>query len=111
MEVEDKEDFLKGFIGTGDFCVDDNECLSTPCAQYAVCNNTIGSFDCFCPEGFSGDGNLTCTDDNECVDFEPCHSNATCANNIGSFECTCLTGYNGDGIICIDIDECDTQEW
>ena len=54
---------------------------------------------------------MTCTDDNECVDIEPCHSNATCANNIGSFECTCLTGYEGDGIICIDIDECDTQEW
>lgn len=30
------------------------------CSQYAVCNNTVGSYSCNCEDGYYGDGN-TCT--------------------------------------------------
>ena len=33
---------------------DDNECLTNPCHSAANCTNTIGSFECECLEGYSG---------------------------------------------------------
>ena len=38
---------------------DDNECLTNPCHSAANCTNTIGSFECECLEGYSGNG-LVC---------------------------------------------------
>ena len=35
---------------------DRNECADSPCHVSASCINTIGSFHCFCNEGFLGDG-------------------------------------------------------
>ena len=26
------------------------------CDQFAICNNTVGSFTCYCPTGLTGDG-------------------------------------------------------
>ena len=41
---------------------DTDECVQRldNCNQNAVCMNTIGSFDCSCNDGFTGDG-VTCT--------------------------------------------------
>ena len=38
--------------------VDDDECLKTPpvCDINANCKNTLGSYLCYCKEGFKGDG-------------------------------------------------------
>ena len=38
--------------------LDEDECLKTPpvCDVNANCNNTLGSYLCFCKEGFMGDG-------------------------------------------------------
>ena len=40
---------------------DINECLdgSNTCSLNASCTDTVGSFDCACEEGFTGDG-FTC---------------------------------------------------
>uniref|UniRef100_A0A803JJ41 Adhesion G protein-coupled receptor E1 n=1 Tax=Xenopus tropicalis TaxID=8364 RepID=A0A803JJ41_XENTR len=50
-------------------CADRDECLLSPCAYPAVCNNIPGSFSCDCPEGYTkydiirGSRNLTsCTE-------------------------------------------------
>ena len=40
--------------------VDVNECQSSPCGNNATCNNTEGSFNCSCIQGFEGDG-LNCS--------------------------------------------------
>ena len=40
--------------------IDVNECLSSPCDANANCQNTIGSFQCSCNAGFTGDG-ITCS--------------------------------------------------
>ena len=38
--------------------IDKNECddISPPCDLNARCNNTIGSYECTCNVGYSGDG-------------------------------------------------------
>ena len=38
------------------FITDENECNATtyPCHELAFCNNTIGSFECICKDGFDG---------------------------------------------------------
>ena len=40
------------------FLIDNDECrLGThKCHQKAVCQDTIGSYECHCKEGYSGDG-------------------------------------------------------
>lgn len=32
---------------------DVNECLEFPCSLHFVCNNTVGSYTCYCDEGFA----------------------------------------------------------
>ena len=42
---------------------DKNECISGlhDCPVNSTCNNTVGSFDCECNDGFFDDGNGRCT--------------------------------------------------
>ena len=35
---------------------DIDECESSPCNANAICENTEGSYECYCKSGFSGDG-------------------------------------------------------
>ena len=43
-------------------CLDIDECSNSteyPCHHNAHCNNTLGSFICYCMVGYTGDG-MTC---------------------------------------------------
>ncbi|XP_015765172.1 PREDICTED: neurogenic locus notch homolog protein 1-like [Acropora digitifera] len=87
---------------------DINECTaSSPvCHVSAQCNNIIGSYQCICDPGHTGNGKR-CTDINECTALpSACHVNAQCNNTIGSYRCTCDPGYTGNGKTCTDVDEC-----
>ena len=43
------------------FISDVDECLQpNTCDQFAICNNTEGSFECMCIEGYTGNG-LNCS--------------------------------------------------
>jgi MYXO-CTERM domain-containing protein len=93
---------------TSGFEVDVDECAAgtAGCDANATCTNTLGSFDCTCDAGFSGDG-FTCTDVDECMDGTAgCGMNASCTNTPGGFDCACDAGYAGDGFTCTDVDEC-----
>ena len=83
---------------------DVNECLSETheCDINGNCLDNIGSYDCSCNTGYSGDG-FSCEDINECNETSPthnCHVYADCINTDGSFMCTCHLGYTGDGVSC-----------
>ncbi|XP_068720172.1 uncharacterized protein [Montipora capricornis] len=79
---------------------DIDECSASPlvCDENAVCSNTLGSYQCSCKAGFTGDGK-SCTDINEC-NASPCDPNAVCRNKEGSYKCYCRIGFTGDGKNC-----------
>lgn len=76
------------------------------CDSLATCTDTPAGFDCTCPPGYLGTGEI-CTDANECqAGSHDCDDNALCMNTVGSFTCTCFDGFTGDGKSCVDVDEC-----
>ena len=68
-------------------CTEIDECLefANACPNNALCQNTIGSFECSCENGYIPKLNelseLTCIDENECInDIAKCDENAICDN-------------------------------
>ncbi|XP_033105528.1 hemicentin-1-like isoform X2 [Anneissia japonica] len=88
-------------------CIDVDECITDGhrCATDDLCINTVGSYKCYCPSGYSlnSDG-LSCDDINECENYN-CGIDKTCFNMLGSFRCIdtpCPAGYvrTTSGCIC-----------
>ena len=106
-----------GFSGTGDVCLDIEECrLDQPCAETATCTELVGTFSCACNAGYTGTG-TDCADVNECTEalFDdataPCSaSRPRCINTVGAFDCVCAVGwYEAPGVVdgpCMADDEC-----
>ncbi|XP_041431830.1 uromodulin isoform X2 [Xenopus laevis] len=98
-----------GYIGDGFSCLDIDECAYSWLnnCTYGYCVNTIGSYDCVCPVGYTKGAGNTCVDINECSspDLNKCHPLATCFNNVGSYSCVCPPGVLGNGFYC-EIDQC-----
>lgn len=77
-----------------------------------ACTNTLGSFMCACPSGYTGNGQGA----NGCVDINECAGGALaacgvggngCTNTPGSYQCSCAAGYAGSGgKACSEINEC-----
>lgn len=86
-------------------CVDVDECKNTigsRCSKNAECINKIGSFECKCLNGYTGDPYQNdprqggCIDVDECKVSPPdCGSNAECTNTVGNYTCNCINGYEG----------------
>ena len=74
------------------------------------CENSIGSFNCSCQEGYKVE-----EDKLSCVDIDECENNnggciQKCVNLPSSYKCECHDGYdeigkNGNDVICKDIGE------
>ena len=109
-------------------CGDVNECQSasadglTPiesCADNTTCENTVGSYICYCDLGWESDNDgqteTVCVDIDECNAEaslqHACDPNATCNNNDGSYNCDCNPGWysesNAFNATCEDVDECE----
>lgn len=99
-------------------CIDIDECDAAigwagRCGQNARCSNTLGGFNCNCPEGFSGDAFKECFDINECLIDTSCGIGASCVNNQGSFTCECPEGTVADpepNIRCSEILTCSSDK-
>ncbi|XP_078700866.1 uncharacterized protein LOC144927359 [Branchiostoma floridae x Branchiostoma belcheri] len=50
----------QGFISNGTGCVDLDECLTSPCHEFADCVNLPGNYTCTCRPGYTGDGLGSC---------------------------------------------------
>ena len=101
-----------------DFLAIVGDCVppSHDCDVNAVCSNSVGSYDCTCKSGYTGDGR-NCTDVDECaLGTHTCDTQVSgCVNEEGTFTCECVEGYFGpnsqDGSTCNDVDECNPEEF
>lgn len=99
-------------------CQDVNECdtslgFAGRCGHNAHCSNTLGSFICNCPEGYTGDAYNECLDINECLIDNLCGVGADCINHEGSFVCECPEGTVADpdpSVRCSEILTCETEK-
>ncbi|XP_065055560.1 fibrillin-2-like isoform X2 [Rhopilema esculentum] len=101
-------EYKRLLIGSVECFLDVDECSNGlhQCSLNATCTNSIGSYNCQCKLGFSGNG-LHCIDVDECLEnSHNCDSNAECFNTAGSFSCACKEGFSGNGSLCQDVDEC-----
>ncbi|GFQ67015.1 protocadherin Fat 1, partial [Trichonephila clavata] len=81
---------------TGRYCdVDVDECqYADACPEHEVCQNTYGSYKCFCEEGFNRDG-YKCIQKTNCLE-DPCMNFADCVDREeGKITCICRLGYSG----------------
>ncbi|XP_041356234.1 fibulin-1-like [Gigantopelta aegis] len=78
----------------GDTCDEDvDECRDRLTCPNASCNNTRGSFYCYCKKGFVYTNN-TCQDVDECSEkTHSCDVTQLCSNSLGSYACSCRTGW------------------
>ncbi|XP_030849758.1 thrombospondin-1 [Strongylocentrotus purpuratus] len=107
-------DCPKGYTGSGDDCVDINECEEANlCFNTSACVNFEPGFECgACPLGYEGEtphgigldyanaNTQVCSDVEECaVDNGGCDPDVECINTVGSYSCgTCPPGYLGNNV-------------
>uniref|UniRef100_A0A8C7TW05 EGF containing fibulin extracellular matrix protein 2b n=1 Tax=Oncorhynchus mykiss TaxID=8022 RepID=A0A8C7TW05_ONCMY len=75
------------------------------CQPSQQCVNTVGTYSCQCPDGYSNIGI-------ECVDIDECryrYCQHRCVNVPGSFSCECEPGFQlaGNNRSCVDVNECE----
>ncbi|CAH1264799.1 MUC4 [Branchiostoma lanceolatum] len=102
-----------GWNRINDTCQDADECfyLIDDCdPAISDCENTVGSYNCRCHDGYFSVNRTYCTDvvhvDECATDNGGCEQN--CVDSLTSYHCTCNDGYNlaADGHACDNIDEC-----
>lgn len=99
-----------GYTGESGSCEDIDECEDNYTCAYregTVCNNTIGSYECVCEEGYiQCDYSYECTPNGTCP---ACGDNEYCSCRT-DFECRCNYGFTGVSGYCEDINECELDD-
>ncbi|CDW51935.1 hEGF and His Phos 1 domain containing protein [Trichuris trichiura] len=78
---------------SGDLCQDDGDnCIGTPCKNYAVCEDYYKRYECICAPGYTGEH---CEIDiDECAS-SPCKNKGVCHQFQDYYNCTCPTDFRG----------------
>ena len=92
-------------------CYDTDECVGGDVCDH-TCVNNLGSFSCFCNQGYQLYGQTHCADINECS----IHNGGCahiCENEEGSFKCKCRSGYvlQANGKDCARSQRCVSLLW
>ncbi|KAK0067662.1 fibrillin-3, partial [Biomphalaria pfeifferi] len=92
-----------GYEERNSTCTDINECANKTayCKANELCENSVGSYNCYCDLGYRKNALEICTDINECA--ERTHKCQQICNNIdGSYNCSCYDGstLNSDNKNC-----------
>uniref|UniRef100_A0A8C5N809 Sushi, nidogen and EGF-like domain-containing protein 1 n=1 Tax=Gouania willdenowi TaxID=441366 RepID=A0A8C5N809_GOUWI len=74
-------------------CEEVNECLSQPCLHGGTCRNKIGSYQCVCSVGFTGN---QCQTEQDGCESNPCLNGGLCRGYRRNFVCVCKNGFFGD---------------
>ena len=61
------------------------------CDSKSECINRLGSYECRCVPGYTGNGTF-CSDIDECIS-SPCGEHGICNNLEGSYQCDCKSGF------------------
>ncbi|XP_072033244.1 uncharacterized protein [Amphiura filiformis] len=92
---DDIEDCFDGSDESNDTCHAINnidECASEPCWNGASCQDSINTFVCLCPQGYTG--TLCEQNINDCTP-DPCLNGGTCEDGVNEYQCHCSAGYSG----------------
>lgn len=65
------------------------------CPTGKICVDSINTYECKCPEGYTGENCSKLL--NDCRDH-PCKNNATCVDNSDGYICRCPNGFTGANI-------------
>ena len=87
--------YLFEFIEDIDECNDESK--PNYCDTFSKCENSYGSYNCTCLNGFKGNGTY-CEDINECSLIQDpnshfCNNTGKCINTIGYYYCDCYKGF------------------
>uniref|UniRef100_A0A8C6L8Y8 Sushi, nidogen and EGF like domains 1 n=1 Tax=Nothobranchius furzeri TaxID=105023 RepID=A0A8C6L8Y8_NOTFU len=74
-------------------CEEINECLSQPCLNGGSCLNKIGSYQCLCQDGFSGN---RCQIEQDGCESSPCLNGGVCRGHRQNYVCMCKDGFFGE---------------
>ena len=78
---------------TGHDCLEVDDCVGVNCSGRGQCVDGVGSFNCSCDPGFTGETCQTNIDD--CVEAQNCSGRGQCVDGVNSFTCECSPGYSG----------------
>ena len=70
-----------------------DECQTSPCGDHGVCDNQLGSFQCHCDGGWTGD---TCSLPPSPCYLHQCQNNATCLPGVANYTCQCTDQFSGE---------------
>jgi Notch-like protein len=94
-----------GYHEGGGDCVQDEQCTPRACPDNSSCDDSTGSIECECDDGFRGADCDMCAagyhaDGDDCVEDTSCTNstcaNGTCSDSSGVPACACSGGWSGE---------------
>ncbi|KAI8515732.1 hypothetical protein Bbelb_065450 [Branchiostoma belcheri] len=84
-----------------------NECSTDNDNCEQDCENTVGSYQCTCWDGYQPSGPRSCKDIDEC-ESGACDNGGTCVDGNNTYSCVCPPGFEGERCQ-TDVNECSTD--